>query len=43
MNPEITLNARHVIDLSATAPFHFDATMHRPDHVHSTDNGHLFW
>ncbi|MGC9336436.1 MAG: DNA-3-methyladenine glycosylase family protein [Anaerolineae bacterium] len=32
------LKARHVIELVPTAPFNFDATMHKPDHFPSADN-----
>lgn len=38
MNPRSTLSASHGVDLFPTAPFHFDATMHKPDHFPSADN-----
>jgi 3-methyladenine DNA glycosylase/8-oxoguanine DNA glycosylase len=38
MSRETALHTRHRVDLSPTAPFHFDATMHKPDHFPSADN-----
>ena len=37
----IQLAAKHVIELSPAAPFHFDATLHKPDHFPSSDNSWL--
>jgi 3-methyladenine DNA glycosylase/8-oxoguanine DNA glycosylase len=34
----VALTARHVVELFPTAPFNFDATMHKPDHFPSADN-----
>jgi 3-methyladenine DNA glycosylase/8-oxoguanine DNA glycosylase len=34
----VALSARHVIELRPTAPLHFDASMHKPDHFPSADN-----
>lgn len=36
-NP-VSLACRHRLELRPTAPFHFDATMHKPDHFASADN-----
>jgi hypothetical protein len=35
---DINLNIRHIIELTPTAPFNFDASLHKPDHFPSTDN-----
>jgi 3-methyladenine DNA glycosylase/8-oxoguanine DNA glycosylase len=35
-NPE-TLKAKHTIELVPTAPFNFDATLHKPDHFPAAD------
>jgi 3-methyladenine DNA glycosylase/8-oxoguanine DNA glycosylase len=32
------LEAKHVVELVPTAPFNFDATMHKPDHFPAGDN-----
>jgi 3-methyladenine DNA glycosylase/8-oxoguanine DNA glycosylase len=32
------LKAKHVIELVPTAPFNFDATLHKPDHFPAADN-----
>jgi 3-methyladenine DNA glycosylase/8-oxoguanine DNA glycosylase len=37
----LTLGVRHTIDIVPTAPFHFDATLHKPDHFPSADNAWL--
>jgi len=34
----VALKTRHVVELLPTAPFNFDATMHKPDHFPSADN-----
>lgn len=34
----LPLSAKHVLHLAPTAPFHFDATVHKPDHFPSPDN-----
>lgn len=34
----LPLQAKHVLHLQPTAPFHFDATVHKPDHFPSPDN-----
>ena len=33
-----TLDVKHIIALTPTAPFNFDATLHKPDHFPSADN-----
>jgi len=38
MGPSCGLSARCVVALAPSAPFHFDATMHKPDHFPSADN-----
>ena len=38
MATPIPLNTKHFFELCPTAPFHFDATMHKPDHFPSSDN-----
>jgi 3-methyladenine DNA glycosylase/8-oxoguanine DNA glycosylase len=38
MKHRTILKARCVVDLSPAAPYHFDATMHKPDHFPSADN-----
>lgn len=38
MNPGRILHASHGVDLFPTAPFLFDATMHKPDHFPTADN-----
>ncbi len=38
MPTPIALPARRTIELIPTAPFHFDATLHKPDHFPSADN-----
>jgi 3-methyladenine DNA glycosylase/8-oxoguanine DNA glycosylase len=38
MSDSVFLPIRHVEDLVPTAPFHFDATLHKPDHFPSRDN-----
>jgi 3-methyladenine DNA glycosylase/8-oxoguanine DNA glycosylase len=38
MSEEMALRARCAVDLFPTAPYHFDATMHKPDHFASADN-----
>jgi 3-methyladenine DNA glycosylase/8-oxoguanine DNA glycosylase len=35
---DINLNIRHIIELTPTAPFNFDASLHKPDHFPSADN-----
>jgi 3-methyladenine DNA glycosylase/8-oxoguanine DNA glycosylase len=37
MRPK-TLGIKHVITLTPTAPFNFDASLHKPDHFPSADN-----
>lgn len=39
MNKPIFLEINYVLELSPKAPFNFDATMYKPDHFPSTDNG----
>ncbi len=34
----VRLSLRRVLELQPSAPFHFDATMHKPDHFPSADN-----
>jgi len=34
----MTLSTSHEIELRPAAPFHFDATLHKPDHFPSADN-----
>jgi len=36
--PQMTLDLSHKIELQPAAPFHFDATLHKPDHFPSADN-----
>lgn len=38
MNQSKTLKIKHVMELVPTAPFNFDATMHKPDHFPAADN-----
>ncbi|MBN1584582.1 MAG: hypothetical protein JXA89_28000 [Anaerolineae bacterium] len=38
MARQVSLNVQYTVDLVPRAPFHFDATMHKPDHFPSTDN-----
>ena len=38
MKKPIILELRKVIEFFPKAPFHFDATMHKPDHFPSADN-----
>lgn len=38
MSRRETLRVKHTLQFSPTAPFNFDATMHKPDHFPSTDN-----
>jgi 3-methyladenine DNA glycosylase/8-oxoguanine DNA glycosylase len=38
MNPGRILKASHGVDLFPSAPFLFDATMHKPDHFPTADN-----
>jgi 3-methyladenine DNA glycosylase/8-oxoguanine DNA glycosylase len=38
MGDLISLNTRRILELRPTTPFHFDATMHKPDHFPSSDN-----
>lgn len=33
-----SLKNKYVVELEPTAPFNFDATMHKPDHFPSSDN-----
>jgi len=37
MNKPKILKARHTIELVPTAPFNFDATLHKPDHFPAAD------
>jgi DNA-3-methyladenine glycosylase II len=34
----VELSLRHVAELQPSPPFHFDATVHKPDHFPSADN-----
>ena len=34
----VRLSLKHVAELQPSAPFHFDATVHKPDHFPSADN-----
>ena len=34
----LALAVRHALELRPTAPYHFDASMHKPDHFASADN-----
>ena len=38
MTPPMILTAKHTLELHPTAPFSFDATLHKPDHFQSSDN-----
>ena len=38
MNRPVALEVRQMIELFPKAPFHFDATLHKPDHFPSADN-----
>jgi 3-methyladenine DNA glycosylase/8-oxoguanine DNA glycosylase len=38
MSQKTVVKARCVVDLFPAAPYHFDATMHKPDHFPSADN-----
>jgi hypothetical protein len=38
MNEPVSLSEQHGVELFPVAPFHFDATMHNPDHFPSADN-----
>lgn len=34
----VQLSLKHVVELRPSSPFHFDATVHKPDHFPSADN-----
>ena len=34
----VPLLLAHVVELQPSAPFHFDATVHKPDHFPTADN-----
>jgi hypothetical protein len=38
MSDPVPLTFEHAIELPPVAPFHFDATLHKPDHFPSADN-----
>ena len=38
MSTPVVLKTVHVVELHPTAPFNFDATLHKPDHFPSADN-----
>ena len=38
ITPQMSLSMSHEVELRPTAPFHFDTTLHNPDHFPSADN-----